>query len=72
MFRVGGIIQDVKEDGREDIDHGGDILIYGLLLDRGEAFLRSFEHGSDVFGCHSLKRTVGMPTIEEKNSKNVY
>ena len=56
----------------EVIDHGSDILIGGISMDRGEAFLRSFRSVGDVFGIHGLNRGVGMPTIKKLGSKYVY
>ena len=61
-----------KEVGQEEIYHGGDILIGGLPLDWGEAFLHIFERGGDVFKRHGLKRGAGIPMIEKINSKHVY
>ena len=72
VFRICSIVRGVKEDRREDIEHGGDILIDGLTLNQGESFLRSFERDSDFFGRHGMKIDVVITTIEKLNSKRVY
>ena len=48
LFFVGGIERGVEEDGREGIDHGGDILIGGITLYWVEVLLCIFERGGGV------------------------
>ena len=65
VFCVGSIVRNVKEGAQQDIDHDGDILIFGLPLDQDKIFLCRFERGGDVFRRYGLKRCVGMSTMEK-------